>query len=253
MPDDPTIPDATCPPFAGASARDLLAGILLASGGDPANIPNTTQCREWGYGRYTERDLLAAILLAIESGGVITNPGVAYVRTDGNDGTAQIGNPAKPYLTATAAFAALKALLNSTSLQHAINLGVGDFELDMTTAEVAAGYQIFVVGEGGSVDTTGMNGSTLTINVDGAEDQSVPVLLITRSNLSVKFITNIVANGIGNLSGNIYAWATNMALNGSMAGGSNSLTAHGNFCVLSGAANYGAVAGCYVDGVFDYT
>jgi hypothetical protein len=69
MPDEPTIPNATCPPFAGASARDLLAGILLASGGDPANIPNTTQCREWGYGRYTERDLLAAILLATGSGG----------------------------------------------------------------------------------------------------------------------------------------------------------------------------------------
>jgi hypothetical protein len=69
MPDDPTIPDATCPPFSGATQRDLLAGILLASGGDPADIPNTTQCREWGYGRYTERDLLAAILLATGSGG----------------------------------------------------------------------------------------------------------------------------------------------------------------------------------------
>lgn len=69
MPDEPTIPNATCPPFAGASARDLLAGILLASGGSATEIPNTTQCREWGYGRYTERDLLAAILLAIESGG----------------------------------------------------------------------------------------------------------------------------------------------------------------------------------------
>jgi hypothetical protein len=46
-----------------------LAGILLASGGDPADIPNTTQCREWGYGKYTERDLLAAILLATGGGG----------------------------------------------------------------------------------------------------------------------------------------------------------------------------------------
>jgi hypothetical protein len=46
-----------------------LAGILLASGGSATAIPNTTQCREWGFGRYTERDLLAAILLAVESGG----------------------------------------------------------------------------------------------------------------------------------------------------------------------------------------
>jgi len=69
MPEEPIIPSANCPPFAGASARDLLAGILLASGGSATAIPNTTQCREWGYGRYTERDLLAAILLAVESGG----------------------------------------------------------------------------------------------------------------------------------------------------------------------------------------
>lgn len=69
MPADPTIPDANCPPFSSASARDLLAGILLANGGNPANIPNTAQCREWGYGKYTERDILAAILLATGTGG----------------------------------------------------------------------------------------------------------------------------------------------------------------------------------------
>ena len=83
MPDDPTIPNATCPPFAGASARDLLAGILLASGGDPANIPNTTQCREWGYGRYTERDLLAAILLATGGGGAVSVIGDETFSTGG--------------------------------------------------------------------------------------------------------------------------------------------------------------------------
>lgn len=36
-------------------------------------------------------------------GGGGDNPNVAYLRSDGNDSTAQVGNPAKPYLTAQAA------------------------------------------------------------------------------------------------------------------------------------------------------
>jgi hypothetical protein len=189
-------------------------------------------------------------------GGAISNPGVAYVRTDGDDNTAEIGNPAKPYETGLAAWLALKALHNSTSVQHAFNLGVGDFELPLTTAEIAAGYQLFVRGDGGSVDTTGQGGSTLTISSVGAYEEAIAVALILRSDLSVKIIAEIVAGdgGDANLTGDIYAWATNLDLTGSAAGGAgdNYLTAHGNFCVLAGATIYGSVAGCYVDGVFTY-
>lgn len=90
MPDVPEIPDATCPPFAGADERDLLAGILLANGGDPANIPNTQQCREWGYGKYTVRDLLAAILLQGGGGGGVAWGDITGTVSDQTDLQAQL-------------------------------------------------------------------------------------------------------------------------------------------------------------------
>jgi hypothetical protein len=63
------IPNANCEPFLGKTERDLLAGILLASGGTPASVPNTAACPEWGYGKHTVRDILGGILLAIQNGG----------------------------------------------------------------------------------------------------------------------------------------------------------------------------------------
>jgi hypothetical protein len=62
-----------------------LAGILLASGGSATEIPNTTQCREWGYGRYTERDLLAAILLATGTGASVTWGSITGTLSDQTD------------------------------------------------------------------------------------------------------------------------------------------------------------------------
>ena len=62
------IPNANCEPFLGKTERDLLAGILLASGGTAASIPNTAACAEWGWGKYTVRDMLAAILQAVQNG-----------------------------------------------------------------------------------------------------------------------------------------------------------------------------------------
>lgn len=207
-----------------------------------------------------DTELLKQIFVAAGNGGggggVISNPGVAYVRTDGNNSTAEIGNPAKPYLTATAAWLALKAFNNSASIQNSIDLGVGDFTLTLTSAEVAAGYQFFLSGDGGSVDATGQGGSTLTISSTTAAGQSMNVSLIIRSDLSVKVIANLVAGGGGNgdLTGSVSVWATNIDLTSSSAGGtgSNSLTANGNFSVLAGSAAYGSVTGCYVDGTFTY-
>jgi hypothetical protein len=82
-------------------------------------------------------------------GSSISNPYIAYVRTNGDDGTAEIGNPAKPYLTAQAAWLALKSLHNNITDAHVFNIGFGEFALTLTPAEVAAGYEIFVTGEGG--------------------------------------------------------------------------------------------------------
>lgn len=206
-------------------------------------------------------------------GSPISNPAVAYVRADGSDEVAEIGNPAKPYLTATAAFTALKALHSDPTIQHCLNLGAGDFSLDLSVADVGDGYRIFAVGEGGSVDGVGEGGSTLTISstgdigTSGNNGESIATLLILRSNLTVKVILNLVAgeggDGAdgGDLTGNVYAWAANLDSSGSSAGaggaggavGVSSLVLHGNFCVLAGSANYGSVTGCYVDGVFEYT
>jgi len=55
-------------------------------------------------------------------GSPISNPGVAYVMSDGDNSTGEIGNPAKPFLTAAAAVTAFGAV---TSMSFVF--GVGTF------------------------------------------------------------------------------------------------------------------------------
>ena len=80
-------------------------------------------------------------------GGEIFNPGVAYIQTNGDDSTAQIGNPAKPFLTAQAAFD-----LGVRSFHLGVNLYSAD-----ATITVSAGYipgdelRLFFSGSGQSL------------------------------------------------------------------------------------------------------
>lgn len=66
--------------------------------------------------------LSPALPPAVSTGGsaAVSNPGVAYVRTGGDDDTAQVGNPAKPFATGTAAFEAGA---------RSFDFGVGSFDL----------------------------------------------------------------------------------------------------------------------------
>jgi hypothetical protein len=145
-------------------------------------------------------------------GSPISNPKVAYVRTDGNNATAEIGNPAKPYLTGTAAWAALKALLNSTTECHSFNFGVGSFSLTLTPTEIGAGYELFFRGEAGERGTVVEIISTAAagaVGTDGGETgdggvggtgDNLAVALSIDSDMSV-FLEFAVAAGAGGAGG----------------------------------------------------
>lgn len=108
--------------------------------------------------------ILAAIMASGGGGGgePISNPYIAYVRTNGDDDTAEIGNPAKPFLTGTAAWVALKALHNSTNKQHSFHFGAGEFTIELTPTEVGAGYEFFLSGDAGF--TGALLGSNIIIS-----------------------------------------------------------------------------------------
>jgi hypothetical protein len=97
----------------------------------------------------------------------ISNPDVAYVRTDGDNDTAEIGNPARPFLTGTAAWVALKAFHNSTAVQHSFDFGQGSWSIDMNSADASAGYDMFIRGVG--VSATNVTIQNETASIDGAD------------------------------------------------------------------------------------
>ena len=116
--------------------------------------------------------ILGAVMSQSVGGSAISNPYIAYVRLNGNDDTAEVGNPAKPFETGTAAFAALKELHDDPDKVHTLHLGVGEFFLDLTPVEVAASYNLYVSGDGGpeGIDRT----SILTIRSYGASGADGP-------------------------------------------------------------------------------
>jgi hypothetical protein len=101
-------------------------------------------------------------------GSPISNPGVAYVQTNGNNATAEIGNPAKPYLTAQAAFDAGA---------RSFYIGSGVAENITVNGSGAKDYSLFFRG-------AGIHTSIVSLNVTST-DSSVD--LRVRSDLSVQF------------------------------------------------------------------
>lgn len=109
-------------------------------------------------------------------GSPISNPGVAYVQTNGDDGTAEIGNPAKPFLTAQTAFDQGAEIFH---LGSGITTGVsvtGTSDVDVT-------LYLFVTG-------SGLTASSFSVSAE-AEDGNVDVRV--RSNFTVQF-SNISGN-----------------------------------------------------------
>ena len=116
--------------------------------------------------------------------GAISNPSVAYVQTNGDDGTGEIGNPARPYLTAQAAFD-----------NGAVNFHIGS-GITTTINIVATGSDdltayLFITG-------TGLTASVVSV-VATAQDGNVD--LRVRSNLTCQFGT---VEGTSNNGGSCY-------------------------------------------------
>ncbi len=82
------------------------------------------------------------------SGGAsLSDPNVAYLRSDGNDGTGEIGNPGKPYLTMQAAY---------DDGARNFDLGIGDF--GTLTLAAASNDKIRFIGRGAPTLADGVLG-----------------------------------------------------------------------------------------------
>jgi hypothetical protein len=85
-------------------------------------------------------------------GSPISNPGVAYVQTNGNDSTGEIGNPAKPYLTAQAAY-------NAGAKRFDLGVNVNTSITESNYGSI--GFGIFVRGQGSGM--AGMSRMSITV------------------------------------------------------------------------------------------
>lgn len=104
------------------------------------------------------------------AGGTIATPCVYYVETTGNDGTGAVGNPALPYATAGAAYAAgVTAAVN-----FGLMLGVGAFTLTLAADSSAYFKQAmgcgpdltdFTISGTPAAAETGVAGYAVTLNI----------------------------------------------------------------------------------------
>lgn len=117
-------------------------------------------------------------------GSFISNPGVAYVQINGDDSTGQIGNPAKPYLTAQAAF-------DNGAVNFHIGAGITTTINIVATGSDDLTAHLFITG-------TGLTTSVVSV-VATAEDGNVD--LRVRSNFTCQF--NAV-EGTSNNGGSCY-------------------------------------------------
>ena len=99
----------------GKEATQTAASQAEAEAGTEAAI------RKWSPLRISQA------IAALAGGGAISNPQMVFVEADGNDGTAEIGNPAKPYLTLQAAYDAGEAMAQA----FVIVAGIGQFSMSL--------------------------------------------------------------------------------------------------------------------------
>lgn len=176
-------------------------------------------------------------------GASIVTPSIAYVETTGDDATAEIGNPAKPFETAQAAYDAIVAL----EQQAELSLGVGGWDINLDSSW--SSYCQVVRGRGG-YDPLSTNYLTrLTIyatpssvgNADGVPGRAVA---FAANDIDLR----IYANGGGVVSINDSSAYTGGAGGQiSITGGNASIeaSAHGGDCggVSEGSMFNGGVGG----------
>lgn len=96
-------------------------------------------------------------------GASISRPAEIYVTTDGNNGTGEIGNPAKPFATVAAAVAAGEATVQA----YTIILGTGAFSV---TRLPASGLRNCFVGAGFQTTLTFMNGGSSGLSAEAVNE-----------------------------------------------------------------------------------
>ena len=138
-------------------------------------------------------------------GASISNPGVAYVQTNGNPSTAELGNPAKPFLTIAAALAACDA---ASQTHPSLFLGRGSFNADALLTSSADSIFLSGAGVGATilqatwVGTPGADGISgiLGVATDGDQGQSFEGCPILRSDKSLRLDVSITG-GTGGTGG----------------------------------------------------
>lgn len=124
----------------------------------------------------------------------VYNPGVAYIQTNGNNGTAELGNPAKPYLTAQVAFDAGAVSFHlgvgvTTSITHTFSTvtPVGRFDYLKITGEGSNTSQITL-----NFNVSGPQGATRLLDL--CSDHSATIVSL---NSVLSAGTNIQVDGRG--------------------------------------------------------
>jgi hypothetical protein len=137
---------------------------------------------------------------SILSESYIPNPKVVYVSADGNNDTAEIGNPAKPFVTAQAAANAIAA---GPAGSYTMRLGAGSFGGIAYTALISDRLRS-ILGEGpslsflGGITATGSNGIIGTVEsgeTGGVGGNGFYVSLIGDGTVNLGDV--IVSGGIG--------------------------------------------------------
>lgn len=113
----------------------------------------------------------------------IDTPKVVYVdAANGNNATAEIGNPAKPFATFAAAYAAGVALAANFALQF----GVGTYEYTPSESEASFNYCARMAGAGIALTSVTINGSRPTVtNQNGGQGYNVIQVQVDNLNLTI--------------------------------------------------------------------
>lgn len=264
---------ATLPP----ALQDILNTALNSTSTNPLCLE-----RELGGAAGVQLAILAAIMASGGGGGDVLNPGVAYIQTNGNDSTAQLGNPAKPFLTGTAAWQSVRDYHNDPTKQHVFMFGQGAWEIEMSPAEVENEYVLAIFGIGAwgtevnlvnEAANNGTNGGPGSIGVapggagvggdSGGNGDDLTIDLTIQSNLSASITMSFVAgNGGGGGAGGPGAEGDNETAGGNGGEGGNGgdggsvlgqvllVSAYFTFNSLGGLGGGGGEGGTFGGGSF---
>lgn len=180
-----------------------------------------------------------------------STPGVAYIQTNGNNTTAELGNPAKPYLTVASAIAAAEA---ASQTHITLVCGRGTFVADAILTSTAD--SIFLTGAGvgatvlnalwvGEPGLPGASGEPPTVT-DGLGGESFDGGPILKSDGSLKVNFDITA-GIGGVGGENTS-ETGTGGGGGSGGGVGAIELHGVVAHLELNAGAGGFGGSGPEG-----